>query len=140
MNPKPRVVFDTNIFVSGIIYGGSPLACIDLAREGKVEHFTSNNIILELAIKLREKFDWEDIRISRVVHNISTYSHIVNPKFNVDVIKSDPTDNRVLEVAKEAGADYIVTGDKRHVLPIKKFGKTNIVTAAQFLKTVDIKN
>ena len=133
-----KVVFDTNIFISGIIYGGSPLLCIDFARERKFDLYVSKKIILELAIKLREKFGWEDRKVNIVIHNIFTYSQVVEPKATIDLIKKDPSDNKILDVAKEVGADFIISGDKKHVLPIKKFEKTDIITASEFIKLLDI--
>lgn len=140
MKHKLKVVFDTNIYISGIIFGGTPLLCIDYARERKVDLYISKKIILELAVKLREKFEWEDGKVSSVVHGVLTFARLVEPKVTVDIIKKDPADNRILEVAKEVDADYIISGDKRHILPLKKLGKTKIVTAAEFIKLVDIEN
>jgi predicted nucleic acid-binding protein len=58
---------------------------------------------------------------------------VVNPKVKIGAIKRDLLDNKVLECALEAGAKYVVSGDK-HLLELKKFRKTEILTAREFLE------
>jgi predicted nucleic acid-binding protein len=59
----------------------------------------------------------------------------VAPSRIVDVLKADPTDNRILECAAEAKSEYIVTGD-RGLLRLGRFEDTPIVTVAEFLEVV----
>ena len=51
----PRVDFDTNILVSGIVFGGNPRRCINLARERKVELYTTKALLAELGSKLQKR-------------------------------------------------------------------------------------
>lgn len=51
----------------------------------------------------------------------------------LDVVKTDPDDNKIIECAVAAGADAIVTGDKKHLLPIRSFQGIKIVEIAEFL-------
>jgi uncharacterized protein len=51
----------------------------------------------------------------------------------VDVLKEDPADNRVLECAVSAGADYIVTGDQ-DLLRLGRYDAIRILTVADFLE------
>ena len=136
MHPKPKIVFDTNIYISAIIFGGNPQTCLDLARKGEIELFTSRAILLELAGKLREKFNWSQLEVEDVLVGISRFAKIITPKVKVSVIKEDPSDNRILEAAKEIKAHFIISGDKRHILPLKGFEDTKIVSAADFLKQI----
>src|SRR5690349_21006235 len=106
---SPKVVFDTNIFISGIVYGGVPRRCMDLAYERKVELFTSQILLLELIVVLRKKFDWPEERIESVIEGISKYTNIINPTKEINTISLDQSDNRVLELAKDVHADFIVT-------------------------------
>ncbi len=46
-------------------------------------------------------------------------------------------DNRILECAIEGKADYIISGDKHHILPLKKFQKIRILSPSQFLKSIE---
>ena len=58
---------------------------------------------------------------------------IVQPKRKISVIKTIEADNRILECAIEANADYIVTGDHKHLQPLKEFQGITILSPAQFL-------
>lgn len=58
---------------------------------------------------------------------------IVSPDQKVQAVKQDVSDNRVLEAALAGKADYIVTGDKRHLLPLKKFRGIPIISPREFL-------
>lgn len=134
MKFKPRVVFDTNIFISAIIFGGNPRRCLELARSGEIELFASRTLLLELSNKLKEKFLWEEYLIKEVIEGILVFTRVVAPSKKVSVVKSDPDDNRVLEVAQEATADYIVSGDKKHLPALEEFEDIPILTATQFLE------
>jgi uncharacterized protein len=131
---KPRVVFDTNIYLSAILFGGPPRMCLELARKGTIKLYTSKAILLELAQKLANKFMWPRKDIHDVIHGIAQFAFIVQPKQRIHVIKVDPSDNIILEAAREAKANYIVSGDKKHILPLKTFEPTRILSPATFLK------
>lgn len=139
MKHKPKVVFDTNIFVSGIIFGGNPRALLELARDRQIELFTSKPLLFELSQKLKAKFRWRDLAIQDVIEGIKKYVTVVEPKKKVIVIKSDPSDNKVLECALEAETDFIVSGDKKHLLSLKSFKKTAIISAKDFLDLYYVK-
>lgn len=128
-----KVVFDTNIFISAIIFGGNPRKCLELARNKEIVVYTSQKLLLELANKLHHKFKWENEDIQDLIIGISKFVNIILPKKEIDKIKKDPADNRVLETAQEIDEDYIISGDSKHILPLRKFGKTRITTAANFL-------
>lgn len=66
-------------------------------------------------------------------------------KLSIDVkisgkvdISPDPADNFLIEMAQAGDADYLVTGDKRDLLAIKRHGKTRIVTARQMVKILKL--
>ena len=131
---SPKVVFDTNIYISAIVFGGNPRVCLEMARAGEIRLFTSKVLLLELAKKLRSKFNYSEIEIKEIIVGISKFAEIVEPKDEVDLIKKDLSDNRVLEVAKKIKGDFIVSGDKKHILPLKKFEGIKVLSAADFLK------
>lgn len=126
------VVFDTNIFISAIIFGGNPRRCLELARNGEVELFSSRAILLELAEKLREKFLWDETEIREVIEGLLIFGRVVSPEKKVKKAK-DEDDNQILECALEAKADFIVSGDKKHLLSLEKFEGIPIISARQFL-------
>ncbi len=113
-----RVVADTNVLVSALIFpGGSPEAFYRLVLEGRVELITSRPLLAELGRVLAEKFGWEPARAEEAVAQIVRIAVIVEPREAVSDIEVDPPDNRVLEAAAEGRANAIVSGD-RHLLAL----------------------
>lgn len=137
---KLTVVFDTNIFISAILFGGNPRTCLELARNKEIQLITSKPILLELAQKLKEKFEWEDSEIADVIEGIGKFAEVVEPSEQIDLIDQDPEDNRVLECAKEGKANHIISGDKKHILSLKHFERVEIVSAQEFLNLYYKKN
>ena len=58
---------------------------------------------------------------------------VIEPRRPPAVIKPGHADNRILACAVQASADYLVTGDRRHLLPLEEYRGTRIVNAPQFL-------
>ncbi len=130
-----RVVFDTNVLVAAYNWpGGVADRAYWLVRRGAVELHTSGFILDEVARILYEKFDWEDDRIERAVSQIRRVSASVHePEEDLEVIQDDPTDNRILECALAAGAKFLVTGDKKHLLPLGSFHSVSIIGLRDFV-------
>lgn len=133
MKFNPKAVFDTNIYLSAVIFGGNPQTCLELARGGEIILFSSRAILLELAEKLREKFLWEETDIQEIIEGLLVFVKLVSPQKTIKIIKTDPQDNRILECAQEVKADYIVSDDKRHLLSLKMFKDIPILSAKEFL-------
>ncbi|PYO57511.1 MAG: putative toxin-antitoxin system toxin component, PIN family [Candidatus Rokuibacteriota bacterium] len=130
-----RVVFDTNVFVSALVMPGSLSdEAYRRAIGQEFELVTSVAILTELAGKLRAKFGWESVPITRAIKAISRVGEVVKTVPHLDIAR-DPADNRVLECAEKAGADLIVTGD-RHLLKMRRFGRTGIVKVSTFLHSL----
>jgi len=111
-----RVVLDTNVVVSAVITrGGAEAHTLDLAAVRKIQIYATPAILTEYEEVLRRsKF----IRISPKVIDgaldlIRRVAILVNPTETLTV-SSDESDNRFLECAEAADADYLVTGNKRH--------------------------
>jgi uncharacterized protein len=127
-----RVVFDTNIYISAFITsGGRGEVAYLKAVNRDVELFTSVPILTELAGKLRGKFHWEDDHIKAAVRYVAAVAAVVKPLERLAVLAEEP-DNRILECAREAHAELIVTGD-RHLLGLVRYEGTEIVSLAAFL-------
>jgi len=128
-----RVVLDTNILVSAFNFpGGVPEAVFRLALEDRIELVTSPPLLAELGRVLAEKFEWEPSRVEEAVAQVAETGIVVHPTQEVRVVKDDPTDDRVLEAAKEGGADVIVSGD-RHLLRPGSWRDIRIVDASRFV-------
>jgi len=62
---------------------------------------------------------------------------ILEPRRRPSVIPSNEADNRILECAIDATADYLVTGDRRHLLPLREHLGTKIVNSVQVLSILE---
>ncbi len=128
-----RVVFDTNIYISAFITpGGRGEAAYLRAVRSEAALFTSVPILTELARKLREKFGWDDEHVKAAVRHVAAVARVVKPMERLAVLADEP-DNRILECAREARAELIVTGD-RHLLDLREYEGIGIVTLAGFLE------
>ncbi len=128
-----RVVADTNIYVSAFNFRGVPGKILELAQGGQLLLFVSAPILHELEGVLRRKFVWPEERASCAITNLLRFTHLLIPERRVAVVTEDPADNRILECALQARADVIVSGDS-HLLKMKTFQTTSILTARQFLR------
>lgn len=127
-----KVVFDTNIYISAfVIPGGNAEKAYLHAIDGDFELCTSIAILTELARKLDEKFGWEKQKIVQLIISISDVATVLKTTPRLKVLSDDP-DNRILECALKAGADFLVTGDK-HLLKLKNYENFEIVKLSAFL-------
>lgn len=130
-----RVVFDTNIYISAfVIPGGNAEKAYLRAINGDFKLYTSVAILTELARKLDEKFDWEKQKIIELIKSISKIAIVLKTVPGLRVILDEP-DNRILECALKAKADFLVTGDN-HLLQLKHYGNFKIAKLSAFLKTL----
>ena len=134
---QPIVVYDTNILISGMVWGGVPYDCIKLAMTDNVEGVTCSEIIDEFVEKLTIKLDYSQSRISRIVTRLLDFLRVVKITNELEGITEDPDDDKVIECAVVGGATHIVTGDKKHLLPLQNYQGIRIVTAVDFLGQFD---
>jgi putative PIN family toxin of toxin-antitoxin system len=128
-----KVVFDTNIFISAfVIPGGKAEAAYSHALKKDFTLYSSVAILTETAQKLREKFGWQQDKITSLLKTIAKVAVIIKAEPHLHHLADEP-DNRVLECAEAVGADFIVTGDK-HLLILKHFQNSNVVKLSDFLK------
>ncbi len=101
---------------------------------GDIDLFVSEALIFELGEVLkRPKFGIPPSIINQIISELSTLSELVRPSGNIAKITDDPADNRILECAVEAKADYIVSGDN-HLLELKDYRSIKIVTPQELLE------
>ena len=70
----PKIVIDTNIYISAISWGGKPRAIVDLGRSGEVLIFTSSEIEDEIEKKLKTKFGLSDEESEQILIDFSTFT------------------------------------------------------------------
>ena len=118
-----KVVFDTNILIASVLsQRGSPYQCLRLANLGQIQ-----------SVKLQFKFRYSLEKVDSEVEMIANCSELAIISNTLNVIIIDPDDNMVLECAVIGQANYIVTGDKKHLLPLKNYQGIAILQAADFL-------
>ncbi len=67
------------------------------------------------------------------LQEIKKRSDVTKGEYQVEPLASNPADTVVLEAAVEGHATHIVTGDKKHLLPLKAYQGIPIVTPQDFL-------
>jgi putative PIN family toxin of toxin-antitoxin system len=128
-----KVVFDTNVYISAILTSGTPRKILNLAREGKFNLFISEPVLLEVERVLRLKVKLDSFKISIILDSIRDISIFVSPSFTLSVVERDKSDDRILECALEAKADYIISGDS-YLLSLKEYQGIKTLSPAEFLK------
>ncbi len=132
-----RVVADTNVFISALMFGGLPGRFLDLALRRQFTLVTSRTLLDELDEKLRGKFAISESDALAIREKLEDNANLVDPDFELNAVTDDPDDNRVLECAVAGNADLIVSGD-RHLLRIGSYTGIAIVSVRQFIETAEL--
>jgi putative PIN family toxin of toxin-antitoxin system len=128
-----RVVCDTNVLISGILFGGKPRELLRLCSSGKVTNFTSPALLKEVeAVLTRPKFGLNEEQVYGIIRLFRDTFSLVRPEISLSVITADPDDNRVLETASAAQAEVIISGDA-HLLDLGQWEGIPVFTSAAFL-------
>ena len=129
-----KVVLDTNILISAILFGGKPRQILEKAIRGEIKLCLSEPILEELkGVLQRSKFGYSPEMIQFILTELTGISDLVNPSEAIDVVAEDPEDNRILECAVEARASYVITGDS-HLLKLSRYLNIEVLNAAAFLE------
>jgi putative PIN family toxin of toxin-antitoxin system len=98
-----------------------------------VQSVSCREILQEFEEKLIHKFYNPPERASKVIAEIESFSRMVTISGNLQVVASDPDDDKVIECAVAAAASHIVSGDRKDLLPLKSYQGIEIVSPAEFL-------
>ena len=132
-----RAVLDANIVISGLVFPGNERQVLELARQGAFELYLSPFIMQEIAGVLRRKFEWSREQLTEALADLGDLATMVEPDTIAPVLEDNDPDNRVLACVASASADYLVTGDRRHLLPLEEHGDAKIVNSRQFLSELE---
>lgn len=132
-----RLVLDTNVVASGLLWDGAPAQLIDAAQASEIEVFTSRVLLAELTRILRrarfaKAIAASGLSLDELVLGYAEVAQIVQPAPVVPVVVADPDDDHVLACALAAPADLIVSGDS-HLLTLKSYQSIPIVNPAEAL-------
>ena len=127
-----RVVFDTNVMISGLLWRGKPYQCLLLARARLVQAVYCREMLTELSQKLEDKFSFSASRIQDVLHDWRQHALEVQITGGLHAVDADPDDDKFIECAQVAGAKVIVSGDQ-HLLNLGQYENIVILGPAEFL-------
>ncbi|MBI3148651.1 MAG: putative toxin-antitoxin system toxin component, PIN family [Betaproteobacteria bacterium] len=136
-----RIVIDTNVLLSGLLWHGTPHALFDQVRAGMVELVMSPALMDEIERAIRyPKFAAILARTTRTPERILTelqaLAEMVTAAPLPQPVCRDPDDDAVLACALAAHANWIVSGDD-DLLALKAFQSIPIVTAALALQRIE---
>jgi putative PIN family toxin of toxin-antitoxin system len=135
-----RLVLDTNIVVSGLLWDNAPSKLLDAALEGRIEIFTSRVLLLELAdVQPRATFAKRvaaaQLSIEQLIARYAVLAQSVEPAV-ISPVSPDPDDDHVLACALGAGVDLIVSGDA-DLLNLKHYQRIPIVLPGEALAHIE---
>jgi len=130
-----RVVVDTNVFISAIIFEKEASKLVSLWRESKIRLLISRQVLEEyINVLSYPKFKLTVPEIEYIVkYELLPYAESVKVKSQINIIKDDPDDNKFLSLAVDGNAGYIISGDK-HFLKLKEFKAIKIFSLREFLR------
>lgn len=131
-----KVCIDTNVWISGIMFSGPPAEVVTTAFNRKFDVVLSRVILDELERNLLNKFHFSRGNTKRMINRILQVADLYEPLGSIRVIPNRHPDNLVLETAALGNAKFLVTGDKEHLLPLKRFKHIKIVEPTAFLMYV----
>lgn len=115
-----RVVLDTNVVVSGLLFGGRPGELISLWKERRIVPLCSKPIVEEiLRVLAYPKFQLSDQEIQAVLYQeILPWFEIVQSESGRAYVQADPDDDKFIHCALSGRADCIISGDA-HLLALR---------------------
>ena len=127
-------MFDSNVWVSALQFGGAPLAALDYAA-GQHRIAVSEHILSEIHSVLEGKFFWRPEATDSALAEYALVTFFVHISGSVQGVCRDHDDDPVLECAARSHADVIVSGDK-DLLAVGEYEGIRIVTPRAFLDEV----
>ena len=129
-----KVVIDTNVVISALLFGGEPGKIVTFWQGGIIKPAASKEIINEyLRVLTYPKFKLSEEEINYLLYQeIIPYFDIIDVKPGPQIIKQDPEDDKFIRCASAASAGYIISGD-RHLLALKEYQSIKILSPSDFV-------
>lgn len=134
------VVLDTNLIISGMLWGGTPKTILQMAQQHHIQTISSEPLIEELKdVITRDKFQKFLNQLQKtpddVVNSYLSYTRVIEPVELPQNVVRDMKDDKVIACAVGGQADYVITGDN-DLLILKAYQGIRIVTASEFLAII----
>ena len=129
------VVIDTNVFLSALLFGGTPGELISLWKSGRIQTQLNKTTVAELLRVLAyPKFELTENEIQYLLYvETLPFCTAVAGKSGSAIIKEDPSDDMFLRCCEIAKARALISGDN-HLLKLNSHRNTLILTPSRFLK------
>jgi putative PIN family toxin of toxin-antitoxin system len=133
-----KVVLDTNVVISSILFKGELVGIVDLWKKGKIVPVVSKETFNEF----RKVLEYPKFRLTKgeiktiVEEEVLPFFEIVETTVEVNGVCKDPDDDKFIACALAGSADFIVSGDK-DLCDIAKYKSVKIVRASDLLKIID---
>ncbi len=129
------VVIDTNVFLSALLFGGTPGKLTPLWKSGKIQPQLNKTTVAELLRGLAyPKFELTENEIQYLLYvEILPFCNVVPTKSGPVIITADSSDDMFLRCCDVSNAKALISGDS-HLLALKSYGNASILTPSQFLK------
>ncbi|MGD0887510.1 MAG: putative toxin-antitoxin system toxin component, PIN family [Thermodesulfovibrionales bacterium] len=132
-----KVVLDTNVLISSILFKGELVGIVDLWKKGKIVPVVSKETFNEFRKVLEyPKFRLTKGEIKTIVEEVLPFFEIVETTVEVSGVCKDPDDDKFIACALAGAADFIVSGDK-DLCDIGKYKSVKIVRASDLLRIID---
>jgi len=132
-----RVVFDTNVLVSALGFGGTPLEALIRAFEDDVQLVVASETLAELdRVMQYDRLPFTGGERKQYLEILRNEAEVVTELPELAVVERDPDDDMFLACAVGGNCQYVVSGDD-HLLALKSFRGVEIVSPASFLDRVD---
>ena len=143
MSPAPgraRAVFDTNVYVSLFAFPGGRLDRLwELALDHRFDLFVCPLILEEFQKVAIDKLGLHEKETEFLVERILSVARMIFPSGKpVTAIPRRHPDNEILRCAISAQADFLVTGDRKHLIPLKSFRSVKLLSPAEFLEELTL--
>ena len=133
---EKKIVLDTNILISAFGWKGKPNEIFGKIISGEFKLVMSQKQLEEVEMVIDyPKFCFTPKQKSNFLRILLTIVNIVETSNKLRMVKDDPKDDVILESAIENNVEFLISGDE-HLLKIKKYNNTRIVTANEFLELI----
>jgi putative PIN family toxin of toxin-antitoxin system len=144
-HPALGLVLDTNVVVAGLLWNGPPRQLLEATIAGEVEPYSSAVLLDELAHalahpKFAARIQALGTDTAALVAQYTALLSLVAPASVPRVVANDVDDDHVIAAAVAAPAELIVTGDRRHLLPIGSHQGVAILTAREVVDRLDARS
>ena len=131
-----RVVLDTNVLVSALLFGGVASELVALWQKSDITILLSRNILEEyFQVLAYPKFELSKEEIREIIEGeLLPFVQIIKPRIRLKVVKRDSSDDKFLECAVAGKASVLIYGDKELLRLGRNYHAIQILSPSQFLK------